>query len=191
MSKFYFIILLLLFVLVLGMCMPNLAESFTMPSYGEIDYYNWGLSPLQRRGKSHKKPHKKHHKPLFKKPPRYDGEYKCYYSPSQKENNFCKKAMRRCPLKIHPDLNNYIHKSMIPPQPNLNNYVLKSQIPAARCPPNKCPPHPDMSTFKKYMKKMGKCPSCPTCPVYDPKSKSLRSKSKIAGVRPSAGYEYV
>jgi len=189
MTRFYFIILLLLFVLVLGMCIPNLNEAFTMSSYGEIDYYNWGLSPLNNKRK------KVHHK-QFKSPSKYsDGEYKCYYTPSQQENNFCENAMRKCPLSNHPDLNNYISKSMIPPQPNLNNYVLKSQIPPARCPPNKCPPHPDMITFKKYMKKTGKCPSCPTCPVYNSNvnsaSNKKTSKKKKIGVKPSAGYEYV
>ena len=194
MNNFYFISLLLLFVLVLGMCIPNLSnksllsEDFTVNDWG--DYYNWGLKTPYGEHKQHKR---KHHYP------NRQGEYKCYYEPSKHENNYCKMAMIKCPLKTHPDLNNYVLKSKIPPQPNLNNYILKSNIRPAKCPDHqKCPPHPDMNTFKKYMKKLGKCPTCPKfksklldISADPPKPIAISKHKKTNKVKPSLGYEYV
>ena len=206
MKTFYFISLLLLFILVLGMCIPNFSEAFTVTDFGDMDYYDWGLRKPYNDKHFDKKHHHKHHKhhkhrhPKYHPPgynyPQREGEYKCYYEPSQRENNYCQNAMKRCPLNIHPDLNNYIPKSMIPPQPNLNNYILKSNIPPAQCPdPQKCPPHPDMKTFKKFMKKEGKCPTCPQFLnnlLPKPSNKLQKeTKKKNNRVKPSAGYEYV
>ena len=197
MNNFYFISLLLLFVLVLGMCIPNLDEKFSVTDWGDMDYYDWGLRKphnAKHFGKKHPPRHPPRQPPRQHYPQR-EGEYKCYYNPSHRENNYCQDAMKKCPLNIHPDLNNYIAKSMIPPQPNLSNYILKSKILPAKCPdPQKCPPHPDMKTFKKFMKKEGKCPTCPQFLndiLSKPSDKSKKIiKKKNKGFKPSAGYVY-
>lgn len=188
--NFYFITLLILSIIIIGMCVPNLVtyenvlkqENFSMP---DASYYDWGLRKI-RKQKHHKRKHHPGERPY--QPPMFqnysDGEYKCYYEPSAKKKLSCQQALSSCPIKYHPQRDKYILKSEIPPMPNMEDYVLKSAIPPAECPPEKeCPPHPDMNLYihkdnVPQPKSCAKCPTCPTCPVMP----SKRPKSLLKGL---------
>jgi len=72
------------------------------------------------------------------------------------------------------DMSKYMLKTECPPQPNMNDYVHKSKIPP--CPPcicgcskpckvGKCPPCPRPRCPPQ---RQMKCPDCPACPAIQP-----------------------
>ena len=180
-----FSIMILVFVLILGMC--NNQENFLLPEV----HYEWGLHENKHNLKKErdvieiKEKDRDYSWHMLKEKPHYEktyrGKYKCYYEPG--DDIECKKAMRKCSIKSHPDFDKYILKSKIPPQPDMSRYILKSRIPGAPDMTNYVHKDelPDMTQFinkdelKNYTKNdqippcercpvIPKCPTCPQCP---------------------------
>lgn len=196
MIKIFFIIFILLSVIIFGLNNQN--ENFIMPKV----HYEWGLHENKHNLKKERKniiiekPDRDYSWHSWKeKKPKYDkiyrGKYKCYYEPG--EDMKCKRSMRNCSIKSHPDFDKYILKSKIPPQPDMSQYILKSQLPGLPDMTNYIHKDelPDMSQFinkdklKNYTRNdlippCEKCPpipDCPTCPKC-PEQKIIK-KTKI------------
>ncbi len=77
------------------------------------------------------------------------------------------KSCNKCDILKHPEIDNYVLKSSVPPCPkiDLNNYIKKSEMPI-------CPPKIDLNQYVKKSE-IPKCPTCPTIPD------NLKGKSEV------------
>ena len=152
---------------------------------------------------NHKPKHCKHHKEHNPKCDRcieQDQNYTqndYYVYPTTRVYEESKKCVtcEKCDVTKHPDINQYVLKSSVPPCPDMSNYAPKSMV--KPCPDmsnyikksqiNPCKKCPDMRNYilksqipaQPKCPKCPKCPVCPVCPVYPPSYKHIEDNPQF------------
>ena len=182
--KVIMLLLLIVFLVIIYLYFGNAIENFTSPSQtslvqqssGTSKLYNW---PILRKLKSYTRRCPSTQEESSSDPSCPQPETSSCPSPAE-ENMCCPQQefigdCAGCDITQHPDIDQYVLKSSVPPCPDLRNYALKSDMSPdvdmskymLKSEIKACPPKPNLSDYvhKNSIPACPPVPKCPVCPV--------------------------
>lgn len=182
--KVIMLLLLIVFLVIIYLYFGNAIENFTSPSQtslvqqssGTSRLYNW---PILNKLKTYTRRCPSTQEESSSDPSCPQPETTSCPSPAE-ENMCCPQQefigdCAGCDITKHPDIDQYVTKSSVPPCPDLRNYALKSDMSPdidmskymLKSEVEACPPKTNLSDYvhKNSIPACPPVPKCPVCPV--------------------------
>lgn len=183
--KLIMLLLLIVFLVIIYLYFGNAIENFTSPSQtslvqqssGTSKLFNW---PVLNKLKTYTRKCPSSTEEETSSDPSYP-QPETTSCPSPAEEKICCPQQEvvggcsGCDITQHPDIDQYVLKSSVPPCPDLRNYALKSDMSPdvdmskyiLKSEIEACPPKQDLSDYvhKNSIPACPPVPKCPVCPV--------------------------